>query len=534
MTVLLVASLLCTVFWATQATAESVDCSVAPLSLAWSNITVSSNGVAVTRGIELGIGTPNQIFSLRPSTTLNNTRIANVLDCGNQSNTQCIGGKGGVFDSSKSSSFVVSLKNRWNGSAADTEAATGAYVYFNDVIDFQANGTVQGYPLVQNSDLVSGPQGTHPPFWRKEIKKYPVTATPATLPHLTSRVFAGPEAGLPLGQNSSFLAAVTQAKVAPSSVWGLDSGDRSLSPRDGKLVVGGYDASRIAGNLTTFPLGTWTNQQPCPLQVKVTKVQLTIPNGNFGDLLVLPPGSDGVTGCIEPQQQRFTLLPDMTRLFASYAGYDTSYPDLTFSTDDRPIGALEITLDNGYVTTIPNDHLFTPQRGSDSNGQYVVTNASVLETGIAYNVDDADADANVQLILGGLFLTYNYLVVDYDNNQFQMAPILQGDQGSGSKIVAVCKPTVSTTDPKSPLQNQASDTNGTSRTAAIAGGTVGGIVGLAALAAVGYFLARKRKRDRQQREDEQERAQQDLSPTTTYPEPFSDDRRPSELALVCH
>ena len=143
-------------FWTRCTTAASVDCSIAPLSLPWSNITVSANGVAVTRGIELGIGTPNQIFSLRPSTTLNNTRIANVLDCGSETNTSCVGGKGGVFDSSKSSTYVVSLKDRWNGSAADTEAATGAYVYFNDVIDFQVNGTVLGYPLVENSDLQSG------------------------------------------------------------------------------------------------------------------------------------------------------------------------------------------------------------------------------------------------------------------------------------------------------------------------------------------------------------------------------------------
>lgn len=149
-------SLLWTVVWALHTAAVSVDCSVPPLSLLWSNITVSANGIAVTRGIELGIGTPNQIFSLRPSTVLNNTRVANVLDCGSATNTSCVGGKGGVFDSSKSSTFVVSLKNRWNGSEADTETATGAYVYFNDVINFQANGTVLGYPLVMNSDLVSG------------------------------------------------------------------------------------------------------------------------------------------------------------------------------------------------------------------------------------------------------------------------------------------------------------------------------------------------------------------------------------------
>ena len=136
--------------------AASGNCNVAPLSLPWSNVTVSTNGVAVTRGIELGIGTPNQIFSLRPSTTLNNTRLSNVLDCGSEANTSCVGRKGGVYDSSKSSTFSISIKDRWNGSAADTETATGSYVYFNDFIDFGRNESIWGFPLVEDSDLVSG------------------------------------------------------------------------------------------------------------------------------------------------------------------------------------------------------------------------------------------------------------------------------------------------------------------------------------------------------------------------------------------
>ena len=136
--------------------AANGNCDIAPLSLPWSNVTVSTNGVAVTRGVEIGIGTPNQIFSLRPSTTLNNTRLSNVVDCGSEANTSCVGGKGGVYDSSKSSTFVVSIKDRWNGSAADTETATGSYVYFNDFIAFRSNGSILGFPLVEDSDLTSG------------------------------------------------------------------------------------------------------------------------------------------------------------------------------------------------------------------------------------------------------------------------------------------------------------------------------------------------------------------------------------------
>ena len=44
----------------------------------------------------------------------------------------------------------------WNGSAADAETATGSYVYFNDFIDFGFNQRKWGFPLVEDSDLVSG------------------------------------------------------------------------------------------------------------------------------------------------------------------------------------------------------------------------------------------------------------------------------------------------------------------------------------------------------------------------------------------
>ncbi|KAL8650050.1 MAG: hypothetical protein Q9210_004049 [Variospora velana] len=482
-------SLLLTLAWARYTTAASIDCSVPPLSLPWSNITVSANGVAVTRGIELGIGTPNQIFSLRPSTVLNNTRIGNVLDCGSETNTSCVGGKGGVFDSSKSATFVVSLKNRWNGSAADTETATGAYVYFNDHLNFHANGTVLGYPLVMNSDLVSGPS-----------------------------------AGLPLGQNSSFLAAVTKAKVAPSSVWGLDAGDRSLSPRDGNLVIGGYDNSRIAGNLTAFPIGNWTHL-PCPLQVTVTELWYSTPDSTRRNSL-FDGNTTSMVACIEPFQQRFTFLPSMARQFARWTRYNDSYPDLTFPV--RPSGALEIKLDNGYTTFISNDHLFTPKRGSDKDGHYVVTNSSIFESGMEDNSDKQNGDSDVRPTLGGLFLTYNYLVVDYDDNRFQMASTVPGTERSIPNIRPVCTPTLMTVAPNA-SSSQTNHASGSSRTAAIGGGTAGGVVGLATIAGICFFLLRRRRRIRQ-RQDQRYRAELGSTPMTMGPRPFAVARQPNYRA----
>ena len=88
----------------------------------WSNITVTQDGLGVTRGIELGVGSPHQIFAFRASTTLNNTRINNVLACGSAANNSCIGSLGGGFDTAKSKSYAVSIKSQWK------------YVYLRDTL----------------------------------------------------------------------------------------------------------------------------------------------------------------------------------------------------------------------------------------------------------------------------------------------------------------------------------------------------------------------------------------------------------------
>ncbi|KAL8827166.1 MAG: hypothetical protein Q9170_007124 [Blastenia crenularia] len=210
----------------------------------------------------------------------------------------------------------------------------------------------------------------------------------------------------------------------------------------------------------------------------------------------------------------------MVKLFAKSTRYNASYPHLTFPAKPegiRPGGSLEIKLDNGYSTIIPNDHLFTPKRGSDDDGHYVVTNSSILETGIAYNVKDDDADT--WLLLGGLFLTFNYLVVDYDKNQFQMAPIVKGAQASGAKIITVCTPVPPKTGP---------DTSGSSRAVVIGGGTAGAVAGFAAIASLIYFFFRKRRRTCQQPDQKQIPAT--FPPVNMDSRTSSDAPMPTELA----
>ena len=278
------------------------------------------------------------------------------------------------------------------------------------------------------------------------------------------------------------MAAVTESNLAPSKAWGLWAGDRSLSPADGALTIGGYDPARVAGNFTTFPLGTWTLQQPCPLQVTVKSIMYNQPNGST-ELLT----SENMVACIEPFQDRLTFTPDVAQKFANVTGYNSSYSGLTYPTAQAPDGSLTITLENNYTTIVPNSELVALKRGSDSLGHYAITNSSIVETEIVYN---ARSDpATVQPTLGGIYLTFNYLVVDYESGQFQLAPAVPANQPTSSQAMkAICTQTPIPTPTSSPIAK-----NTSSKTGAIVGGTLGGVAGLAAILGVLIFLFRHRR-----------------------------------------
>ena len=296
----------------------------------------------------------------------------------------------------------------------------------------------------------------------------------------------GTEAGLPLGKNSSFLAAVTESNLAPSKAWGLWAGDRSLSPADGALTIGGYDPARVAGDFTTFPLGIWTLQQPCPLQVTVSSIMYNQPNGST-ELLT----SGNMVACIEPFQDHLTFTPDVVQKFANVTGYNSSYGGLTYPTAQAPDGSLTITLENNYTTVVPNSELVALQRGSDGLGRYAITNSSIVETEIVYN---AQSDpTTVQPVLGGIYLTFNYLVVDYESGQFQLAPAVPANQPTSSQAMkAICTQIQTPTSTSSPIPK-----NTSRKTGAIVGGTLGGVSGLAILGVLIFLFHRRRQRQRQ-------------------------------------
>lgn len=120
----------------------------APLGLSLENVTVSSDGHAIARGIAVGIGNPQQIISLRPSIGDANTWVFNAADCINSSNSTCIGAKGGVFNSTLSHDYVQTTESAWNGTHQTQES--GSYIYFNDDFHFGSNGSVTGFPFLMD------------------------------------------------------------------------------------------------------------------------------------------------------------------------------------------------------------------------------------------------------------------------------------------------------------------------------------------------------------------------------------------------
>ncbi|KAH8695892.1 hypothetical protein GQ44DRAFT_765039 [Phaeosphaeriaceae sp. PMI808] len=421
------------------------QCSITPLTLTWTNITVTQDGLGVARGIELGVGSPHQIFAFRPSTTLNNTRVNNVRNCGSAANNSCIGALGGVFDPQNSKSFAVSIKSQWNGSAIDEEG-NSSYLYFNEDVGFQSQGDVVGYPLV-----------------------------------LESQEWGGTESGLPLGTNSSFLRAAVAGGVAPSQVFGLWPGSRSVNPQDGELVIGGYDRARIApgSNFTKFPVSKWDMKRPCPLKVSIKAL-------SFGNMPLMGPNDPEIITCVEPAMQRFTFPPSVVRNFALHTGVNsTLFPDkMRYNIKDRPTGDLQITLSNGYKTTISNEEIFAPQRGSDKNGRYTFVNDTVLE---AFVADTRNRNPNdVESSLGSMFLTFNYLMVDYAKWEFHLAPAVSAKTPNvRPNLITVCSQFSS--------MSNSGESKGASK-GVIAGGVVGGMAGVAIITGLVFYLLRRKRR----------------------------------------
>lgn len=268
------------------------------------------------------------------------------------------------------------------------------------------------------------------------------------LPHLPLEVWANKNrlnrSALALGRSSSLLRRLLGTNLIPALPWSLEIGSRSESkPRDGQLILGGYNAARR--DLPTsarFNLSAFSAPAPCLLQVLLSDVVLTDHVTGVSTSLFEDPGAR-VAACVDPLQNAFTFTPTMFAKWQRLTGwipYDGSnYSQQTYPADrEAQMGTLTIKLAGagGYESVVPHWELVSHERGNDTNGVYRVLNTSRVMAAVTGGQTDYGDGVPV---LGGVFLTQNYVVVDYPANEFWLSPMEEGIRDGVDDVRSFCR-----------------------------------------------------------------------------------------------
>jgi hypothetical protein len=445
----------CALTWLEVIPKAAADlCSIEPISIPWTNVSLA-DGVAVNRGISIQLG--GEPVALRATTIFNNCRIRNARDCefGNAtSQSGCQGASGSSFDIAKSTTWESAPEGGWNVSVIDPHEADETVIDGYDVAKFYGIPEIYGFPF----EVWSNAQSDN-------------------------------KSGLALGPNSSFIQNLLDVQAAPSGLFGLFFGSRSQTRGvDGNLTIGGYDKARVGGAWTNLTTQAGYINDSCPLQVLVKDIRLNNIHGSFS---LIADSEATVAACVDPLQNQFTFTQTMYDLFANLTDHPvnpaeaggSNFTQQTYPLENEPlIGNLAVELADGYTTTIPHYEFVSQERGTDTEGKYAVVNASRIMVAAG-----TTSGAGGGVVLGGVYLSQNYLLVDYANQMFHLAPAVIGKLGDQDHdIIKVCgAATFDETD------HASGSGSAKSTTGAIVGGVLGGLIAVvAALGLISYLRRR--------------------------------------------
>jgi hypothetical protein len=278
----------------------SSDCSASsplPIVLPLTNVTIPSQDIS-TYGLRFDVGAPKQNLCLMPSTVVDNMLLISTNICAgtgiqNLTKAQCRAYHGGTFDlNAASASFQnVSL-------VSSKLPMDPGWTTFN--LPYTVAGTT-------NLDLVAN-----------------IAVPNMTVVVITEGInFTAGHIGL--GKQSVLLHQLKDANIIPALGFGLNAGSQSIAnPRDGSLVLGGYDSASIASHFHEYPMNYSTTLagRYCPLQVRIQGLQLLLKGR---DPIQLIGDGDGHLACIEPYVQALFLTKDCLNLI--FATDMTTYFD---------------------------------------------------------------------------------------------------------------------------------------------------------------------------------------------------------------
>ncbi|KAK3353970.1 aspartic peptidase domain-containing protein, partial [Lasiosphaeria hispida] len=365
------------------------------------NCTFASGVVSWGNMVE--VGTPPQRLCLVPSTVINSTLVSQEGLCkvsGTLEPHKCEALRGGFFNENSSTTWTGASLSAFNDTRSNP-----TWEHFNP-----PGFTEVGYDTIT--------------FANANVALYGAGIALNQYGNDSNAGMIG------LGKDSVFLADAVRQERAGSKSWSLDAGSLSTAkPRDGELVIGGYNAGRTDGSFSWSNVSDMAGDRPCPLRTKIAHMSVTLSNG---ETVPIMSSAEVVDACIEPYDNLFRFTPGMLlnwksitgfnesqfNVYSSEAANNVSFNEYGLPYDSDSIGdwSLSITLGNGYKTTLPGHELQRPLQGFDNLGNRKVV-PGVTKVQI---LDQPTKDGEVP-ILGKIFLSRSYLSVDYESGRFGLA-----------------------------------------------------------------------------------------------------------------
>lgn len=262
--------------------------------------------------------------------------------------------------------------------------------------------------------------------------------------------------------------------------WGLWVGSRSIDePQDGLLMVGGYDDARVAGDFFTD-----TSTPDCPVCLQIQDLSWV---SDAGTIALTNATTNNFQVSLNPISSSIEIPEELFEAFgaATNGTYDQDLETYTYPGSRPPIGNLSFTIKGGYKTSIPASELFRFPREYNSNGELVIANDTYQRAWVYSYTNQDTSDLHYAYTWGLPFLTMNYLVLDFEQQQFRLSEAIRQNFGSEGGVFPrkLCSGTQVVVDKEG--------ASGGANVGVIVGGVVGGVAGLTIILVVAFYLWRR-------------------------------------------